>query len=618
MNPKTLKVADVLNALDIIETERLADGAAEESVAVDAVVELRTALEKIGYSMAAQTETLVRNHRAKRAKNGTPRVTAATAGDNAVAIATDALGHSPRATEKKNGPETKATSMIDEAKTEGTIKVDAAETENPFAAITKTSAWTKDMIEAIDTALQQVTAGRIRSIVAIIDGIVEAENTVAAQNVAKAWGEAKLKAYRDGDVETAESVAFEPPSFKPSGIQVDSFAHPMMKVLDQLLASSSGNKLTGLDRALATLDAAEKLAAKQAGELRSLARDIRAAAPKIRIAVSGNETENDDGLRLDCEVVMRKAADVFAGNFGAVPALLDFEIPTLEWAEENPDVPKIDPSFRFYDKVLADALDCVGNNEICWLYGESGCGKSEFWMQIAARTGFPVFRLNMDSHLSRADLVGTNRLIANPETKAPEMRFIEGLIPRALRVPSILLIDEMDLGDPEVMPVLQPILEGNGIRILEDKGRMVNPHPWSRIAITANTIGLGSQNMMYINAHEQSAATRDRIARYVEMPYLPADKELEVVMARVPDADQTFAAKVIKLANKVREGYRMGEIHQVFSTRTVLRAIRRHARFSPLYQDEKAAAASTIEVVVLNRCDPNSRSVVTGMVDAIF
>jgi cobaltochelatase CobS len=181
-----------------------------------------------------------------------------------------------------------------------------------------------------------------------------------------------------------------------------------------------------------------------------------------------------------------------------------------------------------------------------------------------------------------------------------------------------MLIDEFDLGDPEIMPVIQPVLEGKGVRLLEDGGRYVKPHELCVIGATGNTNGLGSDNNVYLNAHEQSGATRDRIAMYIEMPYLPADKELEVVMARVPHADQAFAEKVIQLANKTRESYKLGDIGQLVSTRHVLDAIELHAHNAPLYGDEDEVVADTLECVVLNFCDANTRSVVRGYIDAIF
>lgn len=472
----------------------------------------------------------------------------------------------------------------------------------------------QESIDSINTILQQATGGRAKSILALVESVHEAELAVFEQAKAIASGTAKRDALKAGDMDLADKIEFGPvPLYKPSGLSTLKGEGPNAVVLGTLLSAATARKITSLDQVVAALAEAEKLAADNSTQLRQIVRDVRSLSPKEKQKVSAHEEAED----LDCTIVMRMASDIFKDAFGHSAPILDFEIATLEWNEKHPDVPEVDQSFRFFAPVLADALDSMVHGEICWIYGESGCGKSEFWSQLAARIGYPVFRLNMDSHLTRGDIVGSNRLVAGPNGN-PIMVFVEGLVPRALKIPSVLLIDEMDLGDPEIMPVLQPVLEGKGIRLLEDAGRYVRPHELSRIAVTANTIGLGSANQMYLNAHEQSAATRDRIAKFIEMPYLPADKELEVVMLRVPEADQAFAEKVIQLANKVREGYRQGSIHQVFSTRTVLRAVRRHAKFAPLYNDDEKAVLSTLEITVLNRCDATSHQVVKNLVDNIF
>lgn len=627
INAKGLKVDDVVQAYDLLTAHYILNSdlvPAGTEPSGHALAELNAALTSIGYGMATHVDTLVRNHVAKTAREGRDPYDASTSRDGAKALFSAVSGaelppSAPKAakTTETDPEEQTMPGAPANVHTPATDSKPAVQTAGGLGSVVIAKA----LAGSIDAMMAQLLHGRASSIETLLRAVGEAESTVAAQSKAKAWGEAKLKSYRDGDVESAEAMEFEIPAFKPSGMtDLKAEDKNLAGVLDTLLSQATGGSIKTFAEIVAALNEAETLAGKKAAELRQLSRDVKAAAPKKKISVSaGGDSGSDDAsfMPFDCEIVMRKASEVFTDAFGMSSPILDFEIPTIEWAEKHPDVPAADASFRFYAPVLADALDSLVNNEICWLYGESGCGKSEFWMQVAARIGFPVFRLNMDSHLSRADLVGTNRLLPGANGQ-PEMRFVEGLVPRAMRVPSITLIDEMDLGDPEVMPVLQPVLEGHGIRLLEDGGRYVAPHEWARIAVTANTIGLGSQNMMYINAHEQSAATRDRIARYVEMPYLPPDKELEVVMARVPEAVEDFARKVIQLAGKVRDGYRLSEIHQVFSTRTVLRAVRRHAKFAPLYGDEDKAIHTTLEVTVLNRCDPHSRSVVKGLIDNIF
>ncbi len=628
LDPKNISVEDVVHANDLLE-------AAGQS---DAVALLQETLSGIGYEHANNTPTLIRSTAAKRQRKNESPVSETNATANAkilFAMATGAELPAQNTDEPAaNEPEAPESEPVAAART-------APETKNPAKAAEKTAktesgvdfepfvtsriseaTFDVDQMDAIDEAIKNASGGKIGKLQNLLSALRDAEQTVMTQDEVIYGAREKLAKIQQ-DPENAEKHAEitigEFPSFKPSGLSAVAFSGGMSKVLDALLANATEKALSSVSEIVDALKGAEARAMENAKAMRQTEREMRMAMPKKRIAIASGERDDedlDDGS-LDCEIVMRRAVDVFPDAFGNQSPILDFDIPTLEWDTPNPDVPEIDRSFRFFAPALADCLDCLVANEIPWMSGESGCGKSEFFLQIAARTGFPCFRMNMDSHLSRGDIVGTNRLVPGP-TGAPIMKFIEGLVPRALRRPSILLIDEMDCGDPEIMPVLQPVLEGRGVRLLEDGGRYVTPHEWSRIAVTANTIGLGSSNQMYLNVHEQSQATRDRISRFIRMGYLPADKELEVVMTRIPDADEDFAKQVIALAGKVREGYSLGEVHQVFSTRTVLRAVRRHAKFLPLYGDEHRAVHSTLEVTILNRCDDDSRAVVKGAIDAIF
>lgn len=650
-NPKLLKTADINEAYDLLVAHfRAHPGIVPSGTSVEAhtISLMSMKLKEAGYAQADYIDALIRNHVAKSTRQGTAPATPATARQNAIAIFTAVTGKAPVVTVPVPAPEAAAPAADDAAaaaaadtKAPETKAAETNDTDNQNAPVetagadsgetmpqTLSTEFTPsriaaltiapEQVTAIDAILPQVSQGKLRSIKDMIQNLLAAEEAVFAQTRLKIQGQAKLKALKVGDVEGAEVIPFELPKvpFRGSGVGAVKLEGPMVIALDQLLTNATGGAATSANEIIAEIAKVEKAAADNAKELAQLNREIRAAMPKKSITINAGSADSEE-TAYEAVVVMKRASEIFTDAFGMSSPILDFDVPTLEFTEPHPDIPKLDPTFRFYAPVLADVLDCLVNNEIAWLYGDSGCGKSEFWLQVAARLNFPVVRLNMDSHVTRGDLVGQNRLVPGP-TGAPVMKFIDGLVPRALKTPSIMLIDEIDLGDPEVMPVLQPVLEGRGIRILEDGGRYVAPHEWSRIGCTANTIGLGSENQMYNNAHEQSAATRDRIGRFIKMPYLPPEKELEVVLARVPDADPEFAKKVIALAGKVREGYEMDQVHQVFSTRTVQRAVRRHAKFAPLYGDDTQAIHSTLEVTILGRCDKTSREVIKGLADAIF
>lgn len=619
VNVPSIKASDIVGAFDLF----VADGANEDA----AIASLGDFLKQVGYNMADNVAVIVKNYVNKRSTSGGVATNPATATDNAKALFS-AITNKPVSIGDANvdTDETAAAvqESIPEAAAEPVVpKTDKTGPADEFTAFTASgildTAFDPSKIKPLNDMLKASTGGKLNDVQDLLDAIKDAETVAFMQDDYIVAAKTKLDAVKaDPESEEANADLGQVPAFRPSGLSGITINDTQAGILDMLLEGATGQALKSFGQIIAPLKTAESRIVEGNKTIRDLQRDIRKAAPSKRYAVSGVAGAEDTD-EPQCAIVMQRAADVFGrASFGSTLQVLDFEVSTFDWGgEPHPDVPAVDQSFVFRSDILADVLDCMANNEISWIFGESGCGKSEFVMQIGANIGMPVVRLNMDGHLTRADLVGTNRLVPGPNGQ-PIMTFIEGLVPRALRRPCLLLIDEIDAADPEIMPILQPVFEGRGIRILEDGGRYVAPHPECRIVVTANTIGLGSENQMYLNVHEQSAATRDRIARFIEMPYLPADKELQVVMQRIPNASEEFATRIIELANKAREGYRVNEVHQLISTRSVQRAVSRHAKFMALMPNEADVVNSTLEVVIYNRCDPTSRSVIKGFADRIF
>lgn len=375
------------------------------------------------------------------------------------------------------------------------------------------------------------------------------------------------------------------------------------------------DEIEASEQSLKTFEVADATR-RQAAAPKTPAATPVAAAPQA-VAPAMAITDTSSVLEQTLKITQKSGYSIFNTAYGASQKVLDFNVPVMSFDAPHPDVPEIDPTFKFYVPVLAEALHSVSANEILWLYGDSGCGKSEMWKQLAAHLGMPYTRLNMDGQLTRGDIIGVNRMVPNADRQM-EMRFIDGILPRAMARPGLLLIDELDLGDPETMAVLQPVLEGEPLRILEDHGRIVRPHPEFRIAVTGNTTGLGSDTNAYLNVFQQSAATRDRISAFVQMPYMTPSIEEAVLKERMPGIDVDFVSKLIKLANKVREGYAQGEINQLFSTRATQAAARRYMRFEKLYPTPEIAARAILETVILNRMDEASRNTVNGLIDNIF
>lgn len=652
--PKTIKTADVKGAHDLVVAHYKAeveDVPAGKDPAEHAVEMLSQELTALKFPRVDNLDAIIRSHNAA-AKNGkTARYTPDTVSDTARLIAERICRTDFSATPEEAGcdnaadaggdtgtpnPETGKAETGDAAaahqadRTEtGSVDPDTADAATPGTgngAQTQPGFVIADGADAlINPTISAATNQSVTSMAALLDAHTRVSRKVAEIKASIAAHESAIAAYESESGTVDESAAVKPEKFDPTGYADLDTGNPMVPVLDSLIHQHVSPE-TSFGEIVTSIRDGEDAIADGALRIKTLGARLRQARPKSRSRVVVETTRQThveklseiDALNETVEVVHETAADLFPNCYGGHSQnILQFDVPKLEFDGAHPGVPDPDSSFRFNTRVVVEALHSIAENEIIWLYGESGSGKSEFWAQIAAHLNMPFTRMNMDGHLTRSDIIGVNRLVPGEQGNT-EMKFIEGILPRAMAQPGLLLIDEMDLGDPEIMPILQPILEGNPLVILEDGGRIIQPHPMFRIAITGNTIGLGSENQMYLNAFEQSAATRDRISAFVNMPYMPQDIEEQVVLARHPDADTDFINKLVKLANKVRDGYRNGDIQTLFSTRAVLYCARRHSRLAGLYATPDEAAHDILETVIMNRLDAGSTQTVKELIDQIF
>ena len=202
-----------------------------------------------------------------------------------------------------------------------------------------------------------------------------------------------------------------------------------------------------------------------------------------------------------------------------LPTKHDIEVPTFEWSFTHPDVPAIDEDYQFREDLVDMLAYAVSTNERIWLHGHTGTGKSSLVDQVAARLGYPVVRVNFDGEISRMDLIGREVLVQEGGTTVS--KFVDGIIPRAMQRPCILLLDEIDFVRTEVSYVLQRLLETDGeLVITEDGGRRVKADPMFRIVATGNTQGRGNETGHYPGARSQSAAFLDRFTVWGEVEYL--------------------------------------------------------------------------------------------------
>jgi len=248
----------------------------------------------------------------------------------------------------------------------------------------------------------------------------------------------------------------------------------------------------------------------------------------------------------------------------------DMQVPAFSQAEEH--VPDLDEAYRFdHDTTLAILAGFAYARKVL-IQGYHGTGKSTHIEQVAARLNWPCLRINLDSHISRIDLIGKDAIVIRDGKQITEFR--EGLLPWALQRATSLVFDEYDAGRPDVMFVIQRILEAESRLTLLDQNRVIRPHPAFRLFATSNTVGLGDTTGLYHGVQQINQAQMDRWNIVATLNYLPHEQEVDIVLSKCPNYDtpegrETIAA-MVSLADLTRSGFVNGDISTVMSPRTVI------------------------------------------------
>ena len=280
----------------------------------------------------------------------------------------------------------------------------------------------------------------------------------------------------------------------------------------------------------------------------------------------------------------------------------DMEVPAFSQSSDH--VPEIDEAYRFNRETTIAILAGYAHNRRVMIQGYHGTGKSTHIEQVAARLNWPCIRINLDSHISRIDLVGKDMIVLRDGAQVTEFR--EGMLPWALQHPTSLVFDEYDVGRPDVMFVIQRILEVEGKLTLLDQNRIIRPHPAFRLFATTNTIGLGDTTGLYHGTQQINQGQMDRWNIVATLNYLPHDEEVEIVLAKAPDYDDAKGRELIgamvAVADLSRNGFVNGDISTVMSPRTVITWAENAAIFGDV--------GTAFEVTFLNKCDEIERPVV--------
>jgi len=315
------------------------------------------------------------------------------------------------------------------------------------------------------------------------------------------------------------------------------------------------------------------------------------------------DTDRHAPMRLQAPDTSVNAREVFGVD-------MDLDVPAFSIADER--VPDLDPTYVFDADTTMAILAGFAFNRRVMIQGYHGTGKSTHIEQVAARLKWPCIRINLDSHISRIDLVGKDAIVLREGKQVTEFR--EGLLPWALQTPTALVFDEYDAGRPDVMFVIQRVLEVEGKLTLLDQNRVIRPHPYFRLFATANTVGLGDTSGLYHGTQQINQGQMDRWNIVTTLNYLSADTEASIILAKSPelntDEGRKSIANMVKVADMTRQGFIAGDISTVMSPRTVLTWAQNAAIFKNL--------GFAFRVSFLNRCDEAERSIVAEYYQRVF
>jgi cobaltochelatase CobS len=288
----------------------------------------------------------------------------------------------------------------------------------------------------------------------------------------------------------------------------------------------------------------------------------------------------------------------------------DMEVPAFSEPDEH--VPELDPDYRFDRATTLAILAGFAKNRRVIITGYHGTGKSTHIEQVAARLNWPCVRVNLDSHISRIDLIGRDAIVIRDGLQVTEFR--DGILPWALQHNVALVFDEYDAGRPDVMFVIQRVLEVSGRLTLLDQNKVIRPHPGFRLFATANTIGLGDTTGLYHGTQQINQGQMDRWSIVTVLNYLPHDNEVEIVLAKARPYRTTegrdIVSKMVRVADLTRNAFMNGDISTVMSPRTVII----WAENAEIFGDIGFAFRLTF----LNKCDELERPIVAEFYQRCF
>ena len=291
---------------------------------------------------------------------------------------------------------------------------------------------------------------------------------------------------------------------------------------------------------------------------------------------------------------------------------IDSQMEVDAFSEKNEYVPEIDKNYKFDRDTTLAIISGFAFNKRVLVQGYHGTGKSTHIEQIAARLNWPCIRVNLDSHISRIDLIGKDAIILKDGKQITE--FKEGILPWSIQNPVALVFDEYDAGRPDVMFVIQRVLEAEGNFTLLDKNKVIKQNSYFRLFATSNTIGLGDTSGLYHGTQQINQGQMDRWNIVTTLNYLSLEKEMEIIIAKNKNFNNAKGkekiSNMVKVASLTRKGFISGDISTVMSPRTVLH----WAENSEIFKDTGYA----FRVTFLNKCDDLEKNIIAEYYQRCF
>ena len=291
---------------------------------------------------------------------------------------------------------------------------------------------------------------------------------------------------------------------------------------------------------------------------------------------------------------------------------IDSPLEVDAFSKKNEYVPEIDKNYKFDKDTTLAILSGFSFNKRVLVQGYHGTGKSTHIEQVAARLNWPCIRVNLDSHISRIDLIGKDAITIKDGKQITE--FQEGILPWSIQNPIALVFDEYDAGRPDVMFVIQRVLEAEGNFTLLDKNKVLKQHKYFRLFATSNTVGLGDTTGLYHGTQQINQGQMDRWNIVTSLNYLSLEREMEIILAKNKSYNNSKGkeeiANMIKVASLTRKGFVSGDISTVMSPRTVMHWAENNLIFKDL--------GYSFRVTFLNKCDEVEKNIIAEYYQRCF